>query len=203
MAVKTNEDKDKIYNRELELEKELLASLKGQEAAEQEAIGAVQKGEGTALQELRRSAAQALAGNRGMVEGGRGTALARGTAAVAGEKAATIESDFAKQISEARKSAALAKTERLAAEGKILEAGKAREAEVADAQNQINSVVATYQGTVYTSQSDFNKMAVDLEALAASATNPKARKAYSDAAGRARAGILPTSSFMGSVTGVM
>lgn len=192
-----------IYNRELALEDEILGAMKGQEEAEVAAVGETKKAEGTALQELRRSAAQALAGQRGTVEGGRGVALARGTAAVAGEKAAQISGDFAKQLSDARKSAALAKTERLAQEGKMLEAKKARSAEVADAQNQINSVVSTYQGKVYTSESDYKRMAADLDALAASATNPEVAKLYSEAAGKARAGIMPTSSFMGSTFGVM
>jgi hypothetical protein len=67
-----------INAQELDIEKQIKAGLLGEEQAAEGMIGEIAKQEDSTINDLRRGAAQALATQRGLVEGGRGLALARG-----------------------------------------------------------------------------------------------------------------------------
>lgn len=187
---------ESVLEKELDIEKGLLGGLAGEEQAAQEAIGEVAKQEGASVASLRRGAAQALATQRGLVEGGKGLALARGTAKEAATKEAVMRSGFAKQLSEAKRQAAAAKTQRLAEEGKLLAAAKERKAGPARAQSNVSKIVVKYEGDVWTSESEYNQMATELEALAASTTNPAEAAVYNKAAAAARQQKIPTGSLL-------
>lgn len=183
---------ESILSDELGIEKQMVESLKGEEAVAQAAIGDIEKQEGKAVKSLRRGAASALATQRGLIEGGRGLAMARGTAESAATKEGVMRSGFASQLTDAKAKAAAAKTQSLAEQGKLLSAKKGRLAETATAQADINATIVDFEGNVYTSSHDYKKMAEALEAKAASATNPIVAQMYAAAAGKARSGTLKT-----------
>jgi len=180
-----------ILERELAAEEAIRSGLEGQVAAAGEAVTDVQRQEEASVEALRRGAAQALATQRGLVEGGRGLSLARGTAEQAATKEKLFRSQFASQLADARQKAALARTEAAVEEGKLVEAEKARAGKSQEARSRISDIYSKYEGFVYTSSKDFAKMAKDLEAMAASETNPQAAQMYAAAARKARAGNDP------------
>ena len=181
---------ESIISRELQLEKQIGAGLVGEEKAAQDAVGAVEQQEQSSVDSLRCGAAEALATQRGLVEGGRGLALARGTVNEAATKEAQFRSSFAEQVSNARQNAAAARTQRLVEEGKLLSAEKERMGGAAKAQASINEIKNRFEGTIYTSGEDYKNAAAELDALAASTTNPVEAQAYKAAANKARRGQL-------------
>lgn len=180
-----------INAQELDIEKQIKAGLLGEEQAAEGMIGEIAKQEDSTINDLRRGAAQALATQRGLVEGGRGLALARGTANEAATKEASFRSGFASQLGDARQAAAAAKTQRLIEEGKLLGASKERLGSVAKAQANVGEIKSRYEGTLYTSEADFANMAAELDTLAASTTNPAEAAIYATAANKARNNELP------------
>lgn len=181
-----------IYSKEIDLENQMRLGLQGEEDAAQENVDLVGTQEAAALGDTRRNAAQALATQRGLVEGGRGLSLARGTANEASITEAKVRSDFATQLGSAKKEAAAAMTQRLAEEGKLLTASKERQALPALAMANIKEVEGRYRGDVFTTKSDYQQMTTELDALAAAATTPQEAAYYSQAANRSRAHKMPS-----------
>jgi hypothetical protein len=181
---------ESLYNEQLALEDQMSTALEGQY---QTALGRekeVAKQEESSVNALRRNAAQALATQRGLVSGGRGLGAARSVAESASGQEAQFRSGFAQQMADAREKAALALSEKTLAQGELLDAKAARAKGPAEAQGEINRIKSQYEGTMYTAMSDYHDMARELNALAASETNPAKAKLYADAADKARRGAL-------------
>jgi len=181
-----------IYEQEAAIEKQIREGLLGEEQAAAGAIADIQKQEAASIESLRRGAAQALATQRGLVEGGRGLALARGTAGEAATKEKLFRSQFAEQLSGAKQQAAQAKTQRLLEEGKLLQAEKERAAGAAEAYAAVKGVEVKYRGKVWTSEDDYRQMYRELIALANAETNPAKAQVYINAAARANANKMPS-----------
>ena len=181
-----------IADKQAALNAQLKESLAGQVTAAEEAVAAVPGAEAASLAELRRRSAQALATQRGLIEGGKGLAAARGTAAEAGLKAGLLKSQFADQLAQAKSDAAGARSSKLVEEGKLLQADKEFKAGTERAKAEVNAVIKKYEGDVFTTSGDRDLMIADLEAKMASETNPLAVKVFADAIADLKAGNVDT-----------
>lgn len=169
------------FRRQMAAEEGILSGLEGQVAEAERAIGTIQQAEEAGVSELRRQAAQALAGSQGLTRTGKGFALARSAGEQAATREATLRADFAQQLADARQAAAAARTEKAIEEGKLAEAETMRRQGAAMARAEVESITEKHKGTLFTTKGDKKRMARDIRELLAVETNPYAAEVYTKA----------------------
>jgi hypothetical protein len=167
-----------IFKQQLEIEKAAGLALGQQKLAAERAPATLEQSKGASMQDLRRSAAQSLATQRGLVGGGRGLGLARDVAESTGVAAGRLSADYDTRIAQARQEAAAAGLEVATQQGKLLEAQASRKAAGSAAAVDADKVVEDFKGKIFTTKQDRNLMVQALERKRNAATNPEAAQAY-------------------------
>jgi len=169
------------FRRQLAAERGVMSGLERQVSEARQAIRPIEEAEQAAVGELRRQAAQALAGSQGLTRTGRGFALARSAGEQAATRETSIRGDFAQQLAGARQAAAAAETAAALERGKLVEAEQERRAGAQLAQAEVDNIIEKHKGRLFTTSGDKQRMRQEIQGLLAVETNPYAAQVYARA----------------------
>ena len=133
------------YLQSRKLQDQYLQTIQGQVGAANQAVKAQQDAQQANLANLRAQAAQALAGGRGLLGGGRGLALQRQSALSTGLAQGQARTQGEQAIAAARQNAAAAQTQAITEQQKVLQAEEQRQANI---QTAVSSARAIFNDEV-------------------------------------------------------